>query len=150
LSAFFVDTSAVAKRYISEAGTAWVLSWILPSSRNVIIIAEIASVEIVSLLTRRQNEGTIDTEISTLIQGNFLLHVEEEYLIVPIESAMLVDARELIRKYKLRILDSIQLVSAIRAKALLSEPITFVSADKNLLAAAAAEGFAVDNPNDHP
>jgi uncharacterized protein len=100
LSAFFVDTSAIAKLYISELGTAWVLSWILPSSRNVIIIAEIASVEIASLLTRRQNEGTVNAEMSAAIQGNFLLHVEEEYLLVPLESAMLVNARELIRKYK--------------------------------------------------
>ena len=50
----------------------------------------------------------------------------------------------------LRTLDAIQLACALRAQTTLQQPITFVSADVKLLNAAIAEGFATENPNNHP
>jgi hypothetical protein len=43
-----------------------------------------------------------------------------------------------------------ELASALFVTALLGEPMTFICADADLLSAAAAEGFAPDNPNMHP
>ena len=59
-------------------------------------------------------------------------------------------ARFLVGRHPLPTLDALQLASAQRAVSLLGEPITFVSSDRNLLNAAAAEGFAVDDPLRHP
>ncbi|MEZ4672160.1 MAG: hypothetical protein R3E39_29995 [Anaerolineae bacterium] len=60
------------------------------------------------------------------------------------------DATRLVDTYGLRTLDSLQLACALQAQIVLGNPITFISADINLLTAADAEGFGVDNPNNHP
>jgi uncharacterized protein len=150
VTTFFVDTSALAKRYIPEIGTSWVLSWILPPAGHVVLMAELATVEMFSLLARRQREGKLAPTQVSILQASFLLHVEEEFLVVPLDSVVLQSARQLVTRYPLRTLDAIQLASALQGVNTLNEPMTFVSADVNLLAAAAAEGFTTEDPNAHP
>lgn len=79
-----------------------------------------------------------------------MFHVDKEYLSVAVDNKLLMDARLLADKYTLRSLDAIQLASAVEAASLLSDPLTFVSADDKLLLAASQEGFTVDNPLNHP
>jgi predicted nucleic acid-binding protein len=150
LSTYFVDTSSLAKRYIRETGSAWVVSWAVPSAGQIIILAHLTSVEMFSLLARRQREGTLSATTVGALQIQFLLHAEKDYLIYPQDDAVVARARSLVAKYPLRALDAIQLASAGEAAITLSEPMTFVSADNNLLTAAAGEGFITDNPLAHP
>ena len=84
------------------------------------------------------------------MKADFLSHYSNEYLPVLLDTNILRAAAHLTDSHPLRALDAIQLASANHAVNLLGEPITFVSADKNLLTAAAAEGFATDNPLLHP
>ena len=138
------------KRYVSEVGSQWVLSWIEPSAGDVTVISELATVEIFSSLARRGRENLFNVNILQRLQSDYLLHVEKEYLTVPLDSLVLVQARTLVNKYPLRALDAVQLACAARATAILNEPMVFVSADNNLLRIASTEGFATDNPNAHP
>lgn len=149
MSAFFVDTSALAKRYIAEPASAWVIEWIVPDSGHTIVVSELATVEIFSLLSRRQREGSLTGEHLSALQAVFLLHMEQEYLVTPVDRALLKHASQLVTRHPLRTLDAIHLASAHFAASILNGPMRFVSGDKTLLAAAAAEGFATDNPNDH-
>jgi uncharacterized protein len=150
LSLLFVDTSAVAKRYITETGSTWVRSWTQPAAGNIVIILELASVEFFSLLARRAREGTLAASNGISLRNVFMLHVEKEYLTVPLEYLVVAQARSLVTKYPLRTLDAIQLASALQARQLLAEPMMVISADRNLLSASAAEGFSIDGPNAHP
>jgi predicted nucleic acid-binding protein len=150
LSTFFVDTSALSKRYLSETGSAWVLSWILPSAGNVIIVSDLAQVETISVFARLQREGIISAGNAVLLENNLLAHLQKEYLTIPLEASVLSQARQLFKRHPLRSLDSIQLACALWARTVLNEPMTFVSGDKRLLTAAATEGFATDDPNLHP
>ncbi|MBZ0303975.1 MAG: type II toxin-antitoxin system VapC family toxin [Anaerolineae bacterium] len=150
MSVYFVDTSALAKRYVPEIGSQWVISWILPEANHVVIISELASVEFFSLLNRRVREGTLTASSLAILQSNFLVHQEKDYLVVQLDNTVAIGALMLVNKYPLRTLDALQLSSALKAKALFDVPMTFVSADRNLLQAASAEGFVTDNPNDHP
>ncbi len=150
MTTFFVDTSAAAKRYLAETGSQWVLTWIGSGAGNVIIISDLTIAEMPSLFARRRREGTLSTTNVQILKANFLFHVEMEYLNVPLDYLLLTLAGDLVDKYPLRALDAIQLASAIRATRMLGEAMTFVSADHNLLTAAAAEGFAIDDPNAHP
>lgn len=150
MTTFFVDTSSLAKRYVPEIGSAWVLSWILPPTGNITVVSELAAVEMFSVFARRQREGVLQPANAAILQNIFLLHLEKEYLIVPLDTAILVQARQLLQKHPLRTLDAIQLSCAMQAVALLGSPITFISSDNNLLAAAVVEGFATDDPNAHP
>jgi predicted nucleic acid-binding protein len=150
LTTFFVDTSSLAKRYVNEVGSTWVRNWTQPSADHVIVISELTTVEMISLLTRRVQEGTLAAAVETTLRSTFLLHVEKEYLPVPLEPPVLALARSLIPRHLLRALDAIQLASALKAVNTLSETMVFVSGDKLLLTAAATEGFATDDPNLHP
>lgn len=150
MSTLFVDTSALAKRYLTETGSAWMRSVTSPVAGSVIVIAAVTTIEMFSLLARRVREGTLPGANATLLGNTFLLHVEGEYLTVPVDSRVLVQARDLVGRHPLRTLDAIQLASALRAGAILGEAITFISSDRNLLAAAGAEGLSTDDPLTHP
>ena len=148
MTTFFVDTSALVKRYINEPGSDWIMRWVTRSSGNLIIVSELTSIEIFSATARREREGTLVSALAQTVRNDFLYHFENEYLVVDLERSTIAKARELITNYRLRTLDAIQLSCAIYA-AKLSSPIIFICADPNLLAAASAEGFAIDNPSLH-
>lgn len=150
MSVYFADTSALAKRYLRESGTNWTLSWILPQVGHVVIVSELTIVEMFSSLARRQREGTLSAQSAQVLQNNLLLHCEQEYLLISLDSAILRQARQLVSSYVLRSLDAIQLASALQAANILGETLIFVSGDKNLLTAATAEGFPADDPNAYP
>jgi hypothetical protein len=76
LTTDFVDTSGLAKHYLREVGSAWVISWAEPSAGNIIVLAHLTSVEMFSLLTRRRREGTLSTATVATLQNDFLLHAE--------------------------------------------------------------------------
>jgi predicted nucleic acid-binding protein len=124
--------------------------WIEPQAAHVVIVCDVTPVEMISLLTRRQRERTISAHNASLLESDFFVHLAMEYLVAPITSDVLVKARALVKKHGLRTLDAIQLACAAQTAHILAEALTFVSADRNLLAAAALEGFAVDDPNAHP
>jgi uncharacterized protein len=150
MSNYYIDTSALAKRYLSEIGSNWITTLVDPTAGNVIVICDLTPVEFFSTVARRQREGTVTPSNALILQTRFLADVEREYLSVPLESMVLSRARDLLTRHPLRSLDSVQLASAIEAVNILSEPMTFISADNNLLSAAALEGFGTDNPNNHP
>jgi hypothetical protein len=150
LSLYFVDTSTLAKRYIPETGTQWALTWIVPAANNTILVSDMASVEMYSLLARRGREHFLPQANITILQSLVLLHMQHEYLVLPTHDAILAGARNLVNRYPLRTLDALHLAAALEAKMVLAIPMTFVSADRNLLSAAASQGLLTDNPNLYP
>jgi predicted nucleic acid-binding protein len=150
LSTFFVDTSALGRRYLSEVGTAWTVGWIESAAGNVIMISELTTVEMMAVFAHLQRMGTLSAPNATRLQNDFLFHATHEYLIVPVDSSVFGRASSLVRKHTLRTLDALHLAAALKAVALLQEPMTFVSGDKRQLTAAAAEGFVTDDPYLHP
>jgi hypothetical protein len=101
-------------------------------------------------LNRRVREGSLSAATRDTILINFLLDFEQQYHVIPLDDIVLSIARSLTGKYPLRTLDAIQLACAQRIALLAQTSLTFISSDNNLLTAAAAEGFAVDNPLNHP
>jgi predicted nucleic acid-binding protein len=150
LTSYYVDTSGLAKYYIPEQGTGWMRMLIRPSALPIIIICDSTPVEMFSLLDRRRKMGSITSVMAANVQNNFLNHVQNRYLVEPIDTNIFLHARNLVTKHGLRTLDALQLCAAISAANSLGEILTFISADVNLLTAAQAEGFIIDNPNNHP
>ena len=149
MSNYYVDTSALTKRYLVETGSSWVSGIADAAAGNVIIVCDLTAVEFFSTLARRQREGTVTPTDALVLQTRFLADFENVYLSVPLEGIVLSRARDLLTRHPLRSLDSIQLACAIEAMNVLGETMTFVSADNNLLSAASGEGFSIDNPNTH-
>jgi predicted nucleic acid-binding protein len=65
LSKYFLDSSALVKRYIEESGSGWVREITAPDGGHVIVVARIAPVEIVSSVMRRLREGLLDEQAAS-------------------------------------------------------------------------------------
>ncbi len=150
MTVYFADTSAFAKRYISEIGSGWVRTWITSSSGNTIIISSISTVEFISLLERRRKEGEVTLTAFSQLKAGFLVHARRQYKQIQMSQQVIRLAQSYAERHGLRALDSLQLAAAMAAAQRLSLIPTFVTADQRLFAAAAAEGFPVEDPNAHP
>ncbi len=53
MTTYFLDTSAVVKRYIFEQGQTWILSLCDPQQNHDLYIAQAALVEVVATICRR-------------------------------------------------------------------------------------------------
>jgi len=147
---YFMDTSALGKRYMAEIGSAWIISLTLPVVSNRIVISDITEVEVFSAILRKLRAAQISAADAAQRQTDFILDLDLQYLTIPVNGSVRKQARGLIAKYPLRALDAIQLASAIEAVQQLAVGLIFVSADNALLNAAVAEGLLVDNPLLHP
>ena len=57
----FLDSSALVKCYVAEAGSAWTRS-ILDDENNVVYVASLSRAETISALTRRFRHGDISQD----------------------------------------------------------------------------------------
>jgi len=151
---FYLDASALVKRYLAETGTAWVESLCADDTNNAIAIARFGLVETAAAFAaKRRGQFITDNEYESAL-GNLLRDAGERYRLIAVGQTVIDNAIQLTRHQKLRGYDAIHLASALA----LNKPLmgyglpllTFVAADDNLLAAARSEGLISENPNDHP
>ncbi len=154
MSALFLDSSALIKRYVIESGTAWIQALAAPHTNNKLIIARITWVEVLSALSRRYREGNLSPASVTKSIRTFRYDLDIQYQVVELDRTLAEVAGQLIGKRPLRAYDAVQLASALQVQSAFkragSSELTFLSADDRLLAIAQAEGLITDNPNHHP
>jgi uncharacterized protein len=154
MTIYFLDSSAIAKRYISEIGSPWIHEITDPTRQNDLFIARITWVEVLSALARRQREGFItSTDVNQAI-NIFTTHIDQQYGFLETDRALIQAAGVLVTQYPLRAYDAMQLAAALSLKTTLNQsqlpdPI-FLTADKKLLTIAEQAGLLCDNPNNHP
>jgi uncharacterized protein len=154
MAVYFLDSSALVKRYISETGSFWVLGLFDPALNNEAFIAAITGVEIIAAITRRSRSGSISITDATITRNQFKRDLQKNYQIVEITENIINSGMVLSETYGLRGYDAIQLavgrvVNTISITNGLP-PITFVSADNELNAAVVSEGLMIENSNSHP
>jgi predicted nucleic acid-binding protein len=71
MAVYFLDSSALVKRYIRETGTDWVASLFSPDFGNDCFVAAIAGVEIIAAITRRARSGSLKAADATLVCAQF-------------------------------------------------------------------------------
>jgi len=151
---YYLDSSALVKRYISETGSAWVIRLFDPRLRNEIFVGAITAVEVVAAITRRTRGGTISATSAKAICSLFRSDLLTSYQVVELTDVVINRAMTTAETYGLRGYDAVQLAAALEVSALGTgsglPPMTFVSADNELNAAAAHAGLVVENPNAHP
>ena len=152
MAVYFLDSSALVKRYIREVGTDWVASLFSPNLGNDCFVAAIAGVEIISAITRRARSGSIKTADAPLACAQFKQDFQATYQIIEITEEIINLGMSLAEAKGLRGYDAVQLAAgyAVNALCLTSglPPLIFVSADNELNAAASSEGLIVENPNE--
>jgi predicted nucleic acid-binding protein len=154
MATYFLDSSAVVKRYFPEQGHAWTVALCDAAQGHDLYIAQPALVEVVAALCRKEREQNI-----TLAERDALITLFREdskgsYNIWPVTTDLYNAAGDLCRSHRLRAYDAVQLacVLALRQDTLANqapEPI-FVCADVGLLDIAGVEGLLGENPNTYP
>ncbi len=154
VNAYFLDSSALVKRYVPETGSAWVQALADVATGNLLIIARITWVEVLSALARRQRDGSLSAPDVDLIIQRFRFDLNNQYQVVELDRALAESAGQLINQYPLRAYDAIQLASVLRIQPTFatatSTSLVFLTADDRLLTIAQAAGLVTDNPNNHP
>lgn len=155
MSTFFLDSSALVKRYVSEVGSGWVTALTEFGAGNVIVVAEITRVEVAAALAARHRSGSGFTRSDRDRAVDLLLrHCDREYRIASLTPAVVGKAVGLTQEYRLRGYDAVQLATALIVNSALAATflgtLTFVASDGDLLIAAEAQGLKTENPSGHP
>ena len=150
MTVYFFDSSALVKRYVSENGTSWVRGVAAVSAGNIIFIAKLTRVEVVSALMRRKRDGSLSARTAQAARLYVERHTVREYEVLKMSDTILEQAEGLLDKHPLRAADAIQLASGLDGhRTLISDrrpaPI-FVSSDIRLLTATTTEGLQVYQP----
>ncbi|MCA9979282.1 MAG: type II toxin-antitoxin system VapC family toxin, partial [Anaerolineales bacterium] len=62
MSAYYLDTSGLIKRYIIETGTGWLQRLFEPEQGHLFITCRLTMPEVYSALARRLREGSVSSE----------------------------------------------------------------------------------------
>jgi predicted nucleic acid-binding protein len=146
---YFLDTSAIVKRYAQEAGTTWVRTLVAPATGNFIYLARITEVEVTAAIARRRGQPGFSVAQANGALGLFRQDFAQDYRIAEITVPLLRQAALLADTHALRGYDAVQLAAALEVR-LQVPALILVSGDGDLNTAALAEGLPVENPNAYP
>lgn len=154
MAVYFLDSSALVKRYINETGSAWVLGLFDPSLDNEFFVAAITGVEIVAAITRRTRTGSIAATDAILVCQQLRSDLQSDYQVIEITETIISSGMILAESQGLRGYDAVQLAAGCAINELCIanglSPIILVSADDELNLAAVNQGLRVENPNHYP
>ncbi|KCZ71914.1 putative nucleic acid-binding protein, contains PIN domain [Candidatus Methanoperedens nitroreducens] len=139
---YFLDTSALVKRYHYEKGTDKI-DKIFSEDDRAIVISSISLIEMVSALNRKKEEKIILKKDLEIVLSKFFHDAIKDFLVLELDGEHIQDSITLVLKRNIRTLDSLQLAVALSMKEL---KVTFVCADKKLVSVAKKEGLQTINP----
>jgi hypothetical protein len=147
LALYYLETSALVKLYVREAGTDHLLQLANNTVENRFAVLTLSQVELRSAVRRRERTGDIDPKMADLILDRFQQHLETRFLRQNLTDAVLDSASEMIDRYALRAYDAIQLAGCLALQtAVGGEPLAFVCSDQALLEAARSELLSILDP----
>ena len=136
----YVDTSALVKRYVEEAGRREVLQLL---RRYDFVASAVLPVELCSALRRRATDSTLDAQRVPAILKRVAAD-RAYWTLVEVGTEVLAAAGTLVATHPLRTLDAIHVASAQLFAARVTAPqLIFVSADTRQTEAAAAVGLMI-------
>src|SRR5215212_5226909 len=154
MGAYYLDSSALVKRYANETGSLWVRSLTDPQAGHDFFTAHITGIEVVAAVARKIRTHEIALHEATAVISTFKSHFTTQYQVVLLTTAIVDHAMALAEQHTLRGYDATQLASALAVHTELTasgvSDLVFISADAALNTVAQTEQLVVQNPNDHP
>ena len=135
----FLDTSALVKLYIEEAGGDLVLRAM--QSASLIAVSELTLVETHSALARLSRERQIAPPMFAALRRDVNADFREFYFQVRVSEKLRHSACRLLAKHPLRSMDALQLASALNVKRNSRPQFVFASFDARLNRTASAAGL---------
>jgi len=152
MTTYYLDSSALVKRYAIEVGTAWVRT-LCEQGEEVIAVALFGLAEVAAAVNGKRRGGTIDAAASDAILKDLMADAAAQYSLLDVDQFVVDEAIDLTSRHRLRGYDAIHLACALRLNRALTElqlpPLTLVSADGDLLKAAQGEHLTIENPSDY-
>ena len=113
MATYFLDTSAIIKRYIFEPGQAWILSLCNPAQDHDLYISQVALVEVVAAICRRAREKSISSAERDRLITVFRQDSKQGYNIWPVATDLCNAAGDLCRSHRLHAYDAVQLACVL-------------------------------------
>ncbi len=88
MAVYYLDTSALVKRYVQEAGTAWVLVLTNPASGHDIYVARVTGPEMVAASFRKARRREIALADALRAAENFKSDFRKQYQVVEITGGL--------------------------------------------------------------
>lgn len=153
MAAYYLDSSALVKRYVQEDGTFWIRTVTSRRAGHTLHTVRVTGPELVSAITRKARAGEVSARSAARANNSFRQDWRDQYYISEVSPEVADRAMALVEKHGLRGYDAVQLATALEVqtgrRGRRGAPLTFVSADASLLQAAVAEGLAVEDPSAH-
>lgn len=150
-NSFYMDASALAKRYVPEKGTAQVDTIFDTVPANKIYVLSIGPGEVLSILVRKRNGGLISA--AEFLRGTASFEAElvrtRDITKVSVTRPLVTGSLSLILAHSINSTDALVLKSALAlAKKLrkAGDNLVLVASDQRLLRAAQGEGMATFDP----
>jgi predicted nucleic acid-binding protein len=148
---YYLDASALVKRYVDEAGSDWVRQIAAPGRDSGVFVSQMVILEVISAFARRMREGSLAPLEFATVRDALWADCFRDYSIIPVSQSLIELACALLEKHPLRAYDATHLATALHVQQFLDvqayPSLKFVSADDRLNVAAEREGLAVGNPN---
>jgi len=145
---FYLDTSAVLKRYRSEQGTdvvdsiyderftPTIVKSVFQGVRSdVLVTSHFTCLELESVAARMFRGRLLDEKAYNALLNAFARDLEQHVTVLPVSSDRMVDAIEAARSYALRPGDALHAATARHAMTSAQDEVMFVCSDKQLLEA---------------
>lgn len=148
---YFLDTSALVKRYLTERGSPYVRR-LFQGVGAIFYQTFLTPLEITSALYRRHRTGQISNDELSFLLKSYAIHSHEEYLLLSYSESVIGTAGALLARHPLRTLDAVQLASVLQLRENLppdAPSVILLSADERLIDAARQEHLQAENPEQH-
>ncbi len=145
---YYLDTSALMKRYISEPGSNVVRELFdgLTDSDE-LTASYLTLLEVNSTATRLLNGRVLTQQAYENILDQFTQDIPDYgFTLIPVQNELIDRGITIAREYSLRSLDAMHFISTLIASSLSSQDIYMVSADRELIAACEVYGISTLNP----
>jgi predicted nucleic acid-binding protein len=151
---YFLDSSALVKRYAVETGTTWVSQLCEPANRHTLLIASVTLVEVAAAFAAKRRSQEMTPEAYGQGMQDFIRDAAAQYRVLGVDQRIVTLGVQLTSRQKLRGYDAVQLAVALTVNTALAGQqiplLTFVCADRDLVTAASNEGLPTVNPNTYP
>jgi predicted nucleic acid-binding protein len=151
MTSFFLDASALAKRYSLETGSAHIDYLFDHVSYERLICLMLGVAEVASVLVRKRNSGLLSAIAFSQSMTNLVSEIvdHDELNTLPIDNDLIAAAIPLIERYALNSTDAVVLRLALELATQLradGHDLVLVAADQRLLRAAQAERLLSFDP----
>jgi predicted nucleic acid-binding protein len=148
---FYIDASALCKRYVPEKGTPVMNHLFASVNREQMMCLMIGAGEVISIFVRKKNSQQITSIVFAQAMADFRAEVIDasDFELISPNDAQIMASWYLIEKYSLNSNDAILLRSVLDTGLGLNhqyDDLVLVAADERLLRAAMAEGLKTFNP----